>query len=423
MNPILSFKYVNYHAFRREDACLGLVIHNISIAFDDKHATAASNQFGLYVESVFNFSGHTSRFGQVISYFAVFDANSHESRIHTLAFRSRGSIIPLMILSLITITISATAQISFGGYGEVSYRNVENATDSFDVHRVVLYTGYEFDETYSFSAEIEFEHGDEIHVEFAHIDGNYSEALNVRAGHILLPMGFMNQTHEPTTFWSAKRPIVERFVIPSTWHENGIGVWGSDSNLTWQAYFVNGTDDGFDIQSSGLRGGRQNGERAAAEKMGFTARLDYQVAAGLQIGTAIYTGGTNNSTSSGAEHHVQVVEAHVQYDNGPLRVRGLFADASVENSAQLPTTSTTDDIDGWYVEAGYDLLSSDDDTSLTPFARVEQYDLGEQVDINMVGIAFQPNLNIIYKFDLQNITSETGGQDSDNIEFTIGWSF
>lgn len=328
-----------------------------------------------------------------------------------------------MILSLITITLSAAAQFSFGGYGEVSYRNVENATDSFDIHRVVLYSGYEFDATYSFHSEIEFEHGDEIHVEFAHIDGNYSDALNVRAGHILLPMGFMNQTHEPTTFWSAKRPLVERFVVPSTWHENGAGVFGSHNNIAWQAYFVNGTDDGFDIQESGLRGGRQGGEEAAAEKMGFTARVDYQITAGLQLGTAIYTGGTNNSTPTGLEHHVQVVEAHLQYDHGPLRVRALFADASVENSSLLPIASTTDDIDGWYVEAGYDLLSADDDFSLTPFVRIEQYDLGEEVDVNVFGFAFQPNMNIIYKFDLQNITSETGAQDSDNIEFTIGWSF
>ncbi len=72
---------------------------------------------------------------------------------------------------------------------------------------------------------------------------------------------------------------------------------------------------------------------------------------------------------------------------------------------------------------GYDLLSADDDYSLTPFVRIEQYDLGEEVDVNVFGFAFQPNMNIIYKFDLQNITSETGAQDSDNIEFTIGWSF
>ena len=340
-----------------------------------------------------------------------------------------------MILSLITITISAAAQISFGGYGEVSYRNVGNATDTFDVHRVVLYTGYEFDETYSFNSEIEFEHGDEIHVEFAQIDGNYSDAFNIRAGHILLPMGFMNETHEPTTFWSAKRPLVERYIIPSTWHENGAGVFGTAGNLSWQAYLVNGTDDGFDMQKNGLRGGRQGGEKAAAEKMGVTARLDYQATSGLLIGAAIYSGSTNNKGDAAADpvvdpteldHHVQVVEAHVQYDSGPFRLRALFADASVENADQLPQASVADDIDGWYVEAGYDLLSSDDDLSLTPFVRVEQYDLGvdEKYDVNVIGLAFQPNMNIIYKFDFQNITSEKGSfADSNNIEFTLGWSF
>jgi hypothetical protein len=337
-----------------------------------------------------------------------------------------------MILSLITITLSAAAQISFGGYGEVSYRNIENSTDTFDVHRVVLYTGYEFDETYSFSSEIEFEHGDEIHVEFAQIDSNFSDEFNIRAGHILLPMGFMNQTHEPTTFWSAKRPLVERYIIPSTWHENGAGIFGSRDNLHCQAYLVNGTDDGFDISKDGLRGGRQGGEKAAAEKIGVTARLDYHVTSGLLIGAAIYSGSTNNKGDANAnpvvdptelDHHVQVTEVHLQYDSGPFRVRALFADASVENADSLPEPSDTDDIDGWYVEAGYDLLSSDEDLSLTPFVRIEQYDIGERYDVNVFGLAFQPNMNITYKFDLQNITSESGAEDSDNIELTIGWSF
>jgi len=335
-----------------------------------------------------------------------------------------------MILSLITITLSAAAQISFGGYGEVSYRNLENSTDTFDVHRVVLYTGYEFDETYSFNSEIEFEHGDEIHVEFAQIDGNFSDAFNTRAGHILLPMGFVNQTHEPTTFWSAKRPLVERYIIPSTWHENGAGVFGSSGNLQWQAYVVNGTDDGFNLAKDGLRGGRQGGEKAAAEKMGVTARLDYQATTNLMVGASMYSGGTNNSSdnTSGAEHKVQVVEAHAQYDSGPFRLRALMADASVQDANQLPTAPHPDEtaeLNGWYVEAGYDLMSSNETQSLTPFVRKEQYDLGvgDTVNVNVVGLAYNPQMNVTYKFDLQQITSETGSADSDNMEFTIGWTF
>ena len=342
-----------------------------------------------------------------------------------------------MILSLITITLSAAAQISFGGYGEVSYRNLEKSTDTFDVHRVVLYAGYEFDETYSFNSEIEFEHGDEIHVEFAQIDGNFSDAFNTRAGHILLPMGFVNQTHEPTTFWSAKRPLVERYIIPSTWHENGAGVFGSSGNLQWQAYLVNGTDDGFDLAKDGLRGGRQGGEKAAAEKMGVTARLDYQATSNLMVGASMYSGGTTNASdnTSGAEHKVQVVEAHAQYASGPFRLRALYADASVGNADQLPSYDAsanpmlgeTAELNGWYVEAGYDLMSDNDEKSLTPFVRKEQYDFGlasnDTVDVNVVGIAFNPHMDVTYKFDFQQITSTTGAQDSDNMEFTIGWVF
>ncbi|MDP6962604.1 MAG: porin [Planctomycetota bacterium] len=331
-----------------------------------------------------------------------------------------------MILSLITIT-AMSAQISFGGYGEVSYRNVENDTDTFDVHRVVLYTGYDFDDTWSFNSELEFEHGDEIHVEFAQIDGNFSDALNFRAGHLLLPMGFVNQSHEPTTFYSAKRPLLERYIIPSTWHENGAGVFGSSGNLSWQAYLVNGTDDGFDIASSGLRGGRQGGEKAAAEKMAVTVRLDYQLSSELQIGASLYDGGTNNSTNSGLDHGVQVVEAHAQYDRGPFRLRGLFADASIDNADQLPTNPISDEtaeLGGWYLEAGYDIFSDfDNGQSLIPFIRHEQFDLAEQIDVDVVGISYLPNSEICFKLDFQMIESEAGSWDSDNIEFTVGWTF
>ncbi|MFT7517053.1 MAG: hypothetical protein ACI84O_000841 [Myxococcota bacterium] len=326
-----------------------------------------------------------------------------------------------MILSLITITLAAASQVSFGGYGEVSYRNVGNATDTFDLHRLVLYAGYEFDDTYSFTSEIEVEHGDEIYVEFAQIDGAFSEALNIRAGHLLLPMGFMNQTHEPTTFWSAKRPLVERVVLPSTWHENGLGLYGQRNDLSWQAYFVNSMDTGFDIQGSGLRGGRQGGSKAQAESMAITGRLDYQATTQLLIGAAFFSG--NAAQGGPVDHGVQVVEAHAQYDNGPLRIRALLADASVENAALLPTPSSTDDIDGWYIETGYDVFSYDDEQSLTPFVRHEQYDLGDAVKVNVIGLAYQPNLNVTYKLDLQQIESDDDVQDSDNIEFTIGWSF
>ena len=85
----------------------------------------------------------------------------------------------------------------------------------------------------------------------------------------------------------------------------------------------------------------------------------------------------------------------------------------------------TAELNGWYVEAGYDLMSSNETQSLTPFVRKEQYDLGEgdTVNVNVVGLAYNPQMNVTYKFDLQQITSETGSADSDNMEFTIGWTF
>ncbi len=96
----------------------------------------------------------------------------------------------------------AQSGVSIGGYGELMYENPagDAATDEFDLLRAVLYFGYKFDEHFVFNSEIEFEHaGEEVAVEFAYLDYLHDPALNFRAGNVLVPMGFLNEMHEPTT--------------------------------------------------------------------------------------------------------------------------------------------------------------------------------------------------------------------------------
>jgi len=329
-------------------------------------------------------------------------------------------------------------QVSFGGYGEVEYTNYDDKTDrgapsgksdSFDLHRVVFYFGYQFDQTWSFDSEIEYEHGNEISVEFAQLDGRFTEAFNLRGGHLLLPMGFLNQTHEPTTFWSAQRALVETYIIPSTWHENGVGTYGRSGDFSWQAYVVNGFDaSGFDLGTSGLRGGRQGGSKADAEDLAVTARLDYRGVPGLLVGASIYQGSSGQGVGA-SNFGVSVSEAHAQYDRGPLRVRGLYAMASVNDAALLPTPSPSDDLEGWYVEGGWDFFQErQDGQSLTPFVRYENFDLAAStpastaVDVIAVGLAYRPNPNVTFKLDLQD-QSNSADTTVDAIRFTIGWAF
>ena len=124
--------------------------------------------------------------------------------------------------------------LSIGGYGEVRLRTFHNKgdddqSDIFDALRAVLYVGYKFNDNWVFNSEIEFEHGGtggggSVSTEFLTIDYLWRDGVNARAGLLLVPMGFINEIHEPTFFFGAERPEVERVILPSTWRENGVGL-------------------------------------------------------------------------------------------------------------------------------------------------------------------------------------------------------
>jgi hypothetical protein len=199
--------------------------------------------------------------------------------------------------------------LSIGGYGEGYYRNVVgdkgDAKDRADLLRLVLYTGYKFTDSILFNAEIEFEHattsstksssGGSVSVEFAYLDFLLRDWANLRAGLVLVPMGFINEIHEPVYYFGVNRPEIERQIIPSTWRENGVGILGTlYEQVDYQAFVINGFNaEGFD--SGGLRGGRQKGNRALAEHLAFVARLDWTPIQQLVVGGSVYHGNSGQN--------------------------------------------------------------------------------------------------------------------------------
>ena len=103
----------------------------------------------------------------------------------------------------------------------------------------------------------------------------HSESLNFRAGLLLVPMGLINEMHEPTTFLAGSRPVTEQRILPSTWRENGIGLHGSVGKLEYSAYTITSLN-GEKFSSKGVRSGRQKGNKAAADDMAFVGRLDWE---------------------------------------------------------------------------------------------------------------------------------------------------
>ena len=190
--------------------------------------------------------------------------------------------------------------VSIGGYGEFVYSNPSStredgapsgASSQIDALRGVIYVGYKFDDRFLFNSEIEFEHGStseegSVSLEFAYLDWRFKGlegSTGLRGGLVLLPMGFINELHEPPTYLGVSRPETERRIIPTTWRELGIGMFGAVGDFDWRAFVVNGLDgSGFD--GSGLRGGRQKGSKALAEDFALSARVDWGGVPGLALG-------------------------------------------------------------------------------------------------------------------------------------------
>lgn len=321
--------------------------------------------------------------------------------------------------------------VSIGGYGEFLYTGYaeENEsggesgkTDVFDMYRAIIYLGYKFSDEWVLNSELEFEHADEAFVEFLSIDYLRSPELNFRSGLLLLPVGLVNELHEPTVFMGAKRSDTETKIIPSTWREMGAGVFGDVGDFSYRSYLVTSAD-GMGFGSGGLRGGRMKGSKAKAEDFALTARVDYTGRVGLLAGGSIYTGQVDHNSLGDESASVFLTEAHVDWRQGPLWVRGLYASARVDGADLLNASpdkegegSIGESMSGMYVEASYGM------GSLSPYLRWETLDTQETVPEGAepsdgtsatsltLGVAWQPVDEVVFKVDYKDVSNgaETG---------------
>lgn len=348
--------------------------------------------------------------------------------------------------------------LSIGGYGEMLYESPDRERDDgstsgrraeIDFLRAVVYFGYKWNDHFVFNSEIEFEHATtgggtgEASVEFAHVDYLARPEINLRAGLLLVPMGFVNELHEPTVYLGAKRPDVERVILPTTWRENGFGLFGEAGNLSYKAYVINGfKGEGF--TAGGLRGGRQKGARSLAEDWAVVARLDYTPVPGLSVGGSGYFGDSGQGVRDAAGTigaGVTILEGHAEWRWRGLELRGLVTRAELDDVARLnrklglgPTASIGEELSGVYVQVGYDVLAGRGAAQLIPFLRAERYDTQDAVpagftrnpanDVESLtfGLAWKPFEQFVVKADFQNYDNGAGtGVDQFNV--AIGYVF
>jgi len=332
---------------------------------------------------------------------------------------------------------NSTSDTTVGGYGELHYNNISNSDNSkekkeLDLHRFVIFVNHEFNDNIRFFSEFEIEHafvadnndgsGDtspgEVEVEQAYVQFDIGEDSKIDAGVFLLPVGILNETHEPPTFYGVERNPVEKNIIPVTWWEGGAMFTSRfDSGFSYDIAMTSGLDGGTSI-----RGGRQKTGKATANNLAATARAQYTGISGLTLsGTAQYQDDMEQDSTSDVGS-ATLVETHLIWNIADFTFTTLYArwDIDVKNTASA-ADQAKDIQEGGYLEASY---------KVTPkwgvFVRQNEWDNGgiigdtekSQTDL---GINYWPHEDVVIKADVQ--TQNTAAGDLEGFNLGIGYQF
>jgi len=320
---------------------------------------------------------------------------------------------------------------TIGGYGELHYNNIEGEDNELDLHRFVLFFGHEFTDSIRLFSEFEIEHGvagddedGEVEVEQAYIEFDLRENLQAKGGVFLLPVGILNETHEPTTFYGVERNDVENIIVPSTWWEGGGGVNGHFENgISWDFAITSG----LEMETEGnnafrVRSGRQKVSKATANDLAYTGRLKYTGIPGLELaGTVNYQTNATQSNNDGLDRGI-LYETHAIYNKGPFGLRALYARWDFNGSAV--SAAGDDDQYGWYIEPSYKPWQK-----VGLYSRYEKLDGArdqDQFDQWEVGANYWPHEDVVLKIDYRsrNVDSNSSGADDfDAFDLGIGYQF
>ena len=302
--------------------------------------------------------------------------------------------------------LSSDTRLILGGYGEVHYNQPLNSgvkdNGALDVHRMVMLLGYNFNSKTQFITEIEYEHVSEVFIEQAFLQYKFRNFLNFRAGLMLIPMGIVNEYHEPVTFNGVERPVIDTRISPTTWREIGVGVTGNISaiSLKYQLYLVNGFN-GYDGNANlngrnGLRNGRQKGAESYISAPNVSGKIEYYGFRGLNLGISGYFGKTQSTLYNGlikgdksalasadsSVTGIAMTGVDARYRKGGLQLRGQFYYTRLSNTEAYNQFTASDGLYndlgsamlGYYFEAGYDVLHNlpNSETELILFGRYEQ---------------------------------------------------
>lgn len=360
------------------------------------------------------------------------------------------------------VLLAAPNTFAIGSYGEAHYnQKIDEGkfkNGKVDLHRIILFMGYKFNNNLQFFSEIEFEHVKEVYVEQAFLNYRFNSAFNLKGGIILIPMGVVNEFHEPTLFNGVERTEIDQYVIPSTWREMGFGSHGiiKRARIQYQLYAVNGFV-GYNGTAkfngkNGLRSGRQSAAEAILRKPSFTGKVIFFGINGLKVGASGYVGTSESTLYEGVDRDdaetikiadsssvgISMASVNLQYTLGDLSFTGVGAYTTLSNTEAYNTFTSSNvgkEIMGYYAELAYRvrLKKGSDYPRLVPFVRYENYDTHLSVDNSIDrnkfyhretltgGLGYHITPGAILKADYQWLKTE-GNPKPTNV-FNLGFGF
>jgi hypothetical protein len=322
-----------------------------------------------------------------------------------------------------------------------------------DFHRFVLLFTHRFSDRVRFVGELELEHavvegleeGGELELEQAYLDFLVTPALNFRAGMLLVPMGIINERHEPPVFQGVERPFVDTVIIPTTWFEAGAGVHGALGNgFRYRAYAMAPLDATAFSADEGLRGGVQHGSEAQVGNVALTGRLEYIGLRGLQAGAGFWRGQTGFNLPR-VETTTGVYEVDARYSRDRLEARAEYAHVFNSNTSLLNDALTrltgvdpniAEQLRGWYLEGSYRVLPRTAPHDAALFVRYENFDTQYRMapggvalpefdrDAWVVGATYWVDPDVAIKFDYSHVRNQSAVVPAPrSFNMGLGWWF
>ncbi len=365
--------------------------------------------------------------------------------------------------------------VSIGGYGELTFTRNSNfnrnspgnqqggAKNIADTQRIIIYLGYAFSEKLKFNSELELEHastssahgtgGGYFKAELAYLDYQFRPEFGLRGGLLLMPLGIINEVHEPPTFPTAERPFLERRLIPTTWEEMGIGAYGSVGMVDYRFYITNGLmlkGNGTYSATAPLQSVKQRGARATFDEIGFTGRVDINLPMNIKVGGSFWTGGVQSKgggdSALGLGRGTKVgsltmLSPHIwwQHMGFDIRLVGVYTDIKDAKriGQDLNVNTFPSKQQGYYLQVAYDLfrLFGPENQELYVFGMYEDIDThkevpsgftkpaGHKLKVYNFGISYKPHPLVAIKADYARLNYSKPARDEDEYRLTLSFMF